>query len=1199
MGSLSLLGKELRRLDRLGERLGTRALIYVVDGVGEDVLAELRAREGGAALLALAPADGSGQGEPRPRPRFLHKLSHADAGFYLRLALVWEASASLEAATLSGRALDAPPWLRLFLAQVSDPGEGPPAEDGEAFDALIVEEMLHLYGAPPDLLVRALLTAGTAHGYPPELTQRIGGLRNLGRVVERHPELLRQAMARSQETTVKIAALRALQEREIDVAAFAGVIVDLAVTSPWAVRKATVALLVRLGEASRPLLEQKAAAGTPGERHRAVLLLWELFDVEVAGFLHQRARDESSTRVRATLAEILAANVESEPEECAPKDIDADSILSCPRSQPPIEVDAPPAEEIRELLRRMLSVWEREAGVRQKKLAKRGEALSRQPLTFSEADADRIFEALGTFVYRGRPPRFQLELPWQGDFDFLQPLETLLKSPRLEPVHFVRLMWVLGELRYDKRAAVVPFGALGPRLDHYSTVYRKSHAPAFSLRELAAVLEALGADPRILGWGRLVARRFHGTFVWEDDALWPYFADHPAILEEALELRESTVEIRHLKPTLRRNAFAVLAQMPALPRNLADYLWEVALGTSKVERPMAQAALASQPDCESRAVKALGHSQQEVRAAAAEWLADLGGRGAVPALTEALAKERRELAKAAFLAALERLGEPVERFLDREDLLREARRGLEKGMPPQLAWLDFERLPSVHWADDGKEVAPEILRWLLARAAKLRSPEPGPLLRRHVARFGAEERRAYGQYVLESWIDHDVAAGSSSRDRGILSVAAACCGAAGAAAVERYVRSVYPHHVAQSKSLTRTLVWIDHPAAAQSLVAIAGRFRTASVGREAERSAELLAERHGWTVEELADRAVPNAGFESDDDGGEPRLRLDYGGREIFAALDADLRIVLTSDDGSALKSIPALAPGDDAARVKDAKRTLSAARREVKAIVRQQSERLYEVLCAERGWPFAEWRAYLAEHPILRHLCPRLVWAAWDDGGTEPRLVMTFRPRNDGTLVDAHGQEIEPAAGSPAAGSPAAGTLIRLAHQLRTGEEAADLWLAHFRERGTKPIFAQFGKAPFVLPEARRHELMAIDFVGHMVDAFKLRGEVTRLGYVRGGSENRRIFYTYRKSFHTLGIDSVIEFSGNLLPEEDIPVALKSLYFEPAKGDGAAPSSHLGHRIPLGKVPPVLLAEAWNDLVSLSSVGWGFDPEWEQKVGW
>jgi hypothetical protein len=39
------------------------------------------------------------------------------------------------------------------------------------------------------------------------------------------------------------------------------------------------------------------------------------------------------------------------------------------------------------------------------------------------------------------------------------------------------------------------------------------------------------------------------------------------------------------------------------------------------------------------------------------------------------------------------------------------------------------------------------------------------------------------------------------------------------------------------------------------------------------------------------------------------------------------------------------------------------------------------------------------------------------------------------------------------------------------------------------------------------------------------------------------------------------------------------------------------GKVLPLAKVPPVLLSEAWNDYQALAATGTGFDPQWERKA--
>ena len=61
-------------------------------------------------------------------------------------------------------------------------------------------------------------------------------------------------------------------------------------------------------------------------------------------------------------------------------------------------------------------------------------------------------------------------------------------------------------------------------------------------------------------------------------------------------------------------------------------------------------------------------------------------------------------------------------------------------------------------------------------------------------------------------------------------------------------------------------------------------------------------------------------------------------------------------------------------------------------------------------------------------------------------------------------------------------------------------------------------------------------------------------------------------------------EFTGNSLPEEDRAAALGSLYFTAMKsGDESAYSWQPG-KLPLGKVPPVLLSECYNDVKQMAA---------------
>ena len=115
---------------------------------------------------------------------------------------------------------------------------------------------------------------------------------------------------------------------------------------------------------------------------------------------------------------------------------------------------------------------------------------------------------------------------------------------------------------------------------------------------------------------------------------------------------------------------------------------------------------------------------------------------------------------------------------------------------------------------------------------------------------------------------------------------------------------------------------------------------------------------------------------------------------------------------------------------------------------------------------------------------------------------------------------------------------------------------------------------------------------LGWVSDAFTLRGAFGKLGYQRAQAEDGGIFDHYYKEFGGAGMRVVIHFSGNALPEDNLPAALKQLSFErlsgPWKQRAMAPA----------QVPPVLLAEAYNDYLAVAAHG-AFDADWEAKMPW
>jgi hypothetical protein len=782
---------------------------------------------------------------------------------------------------------------------------------------------------------------------------------------------------------------------------------------------------------------------------------------------------------------------------------------------------------------------------------------------------------------------------------------------------------VIQQHGYAATTAIQVMAALGwlersrPGYGPWAEVIDEMHARTGrpDLLTVQRMFDAVGVDGRALVWSSYSAS--WGSRIgrdWPDDHVWPFVAHNLDWILEESSSRQGWGTDEHA-------LFAAIATLPRPPARLVDRLCTMAVGTRKSDRAPAQAALDREPRRAAHAAAALQDGKGDIRLAAAQWLTRIADPSARPALQAAWKKENQDVIRGALLDALIAIGEDAATYLDPEGTVAAAEKFVAKGLPSGLAWLDWAALPELTWASSGETVPRAVLQWLCGTAMKAKSPEPDAVLRHYAALFDAAARERLAAYLLAVWLREDLRpaspaeaeslaaqaasahyrwysshsgpypgmsleqvkaallpgyakapVGSAIASKGLLAVVAACAGRDVVPPAERYLREWYGHRAAQGKALIAMLAWVDHPSATQLVLAIGSRFRTKSFQEEAARQVRALAERKGWTVDELADRTIPTAGF--DDDG---VLELPYGPRTFTAVLRPDLTVELRDPDGKVIKALPAPRQSDDADRAKESKKAFSAARKELKNIATLQAQRLYEAMCTERSWPAEDWDRYLLRHPVAGPAVRRLVWVV----PAADSAPLIFRPLDDGSLTDVDDKEVKLPDGAR----------LMVAHDSALSADEVAQWSAHLADYEIMPLFQQLGRGVHaVTPELRsRRELT--DFTGHLLEAFALRGRAGRLGYTRGPSEDGGWFYTYEKRFPTLGIVATVNFTGNPLPEENRLVALKELSFRRESSDGRRAE------LTLGDVPAVLVSECWQDMRLLAAEGTGFDPEWEKKT--
>ncbi|OTP84444.1 DUF4132 domain-containing protein [Gilliamella apicola] len=796
-------------------------------------------------------------------------------------------------------------------------------------------------------------------------------------------------------------------------------------------------------------------------------------------------------------------------------------------------------------------------------------------------------------------------------FYFLLINNRLLNIPEFSLFHLFRIRGLIHNQNYTNFFEKI--------YENYDVIKK------FELRQITDVLKKINIIPNVeytIALKFLTNDYYHDIYENEPYKLWTFFAENEFLIDEALGF--APLQITQFYNCIDKVcAIKILKLFPSIPVKYVAYLFELALGESKQLRYAAQDALKLLPNIHNQVEQALSSPKQEVRIVAANWLAELGKKSSIKALNAALKKEKRETVQAAILVALEKMGEDISQHLTQKKLLVDAQKGLKGKMPTDLNWFDFNLIPTLTW-QNGKAVDPQIIQWWICLAVKLKDPA-NPLLIIYTRLLSNQSQQQLGIFILQSFINKDTRkatleeaeakanseadirlqqyiavyknylhlyphfnnityeqvfdeikketlaayVGSAIKAKGMLALITGIEGRVAVSLLRSFMKNHYIRR-AQIEAMLEPLANSDDPMIIQLLLSLARRYRMASIQEKARYLVESIAERLGWTTDELADRTISTAGL--DDNG---LLILDYGERTFTASLDEQFKWQLKNADGEKIKALPEARKNENPELVKEAKKQFSNSKKELNQLIKMQISRFYEAMCAQRQWRVEDWQKYLQPHPIVGRLIQRLVWLELDNNG---QIVNSFRLTEDGSLITNQDNEI----------LLDQNHFITVAHSALLSSDDITQWQMHLKDYKINPLFEQFSA---LLPDMSKFKDDVIDErLGWLTDSFTLRGILKKLGYERDDIEYGGYFFGYHKYFSSLNIYINIEFSGSMLPEENIPVVLSNLSFSTKKG-------FEDKVIALDKLPKVLLAEGYANYMAVANACSGFDPNWKDKL--
>lgn len=1242
----NLLRQAFEPLDKAAPGLTNKAMAFVTEGTHEAVLLDLQA--------PLTPEPGQLLGSPgrlrwgfnlwndKPVETAGKKSLAGRSGFYASieankppLALLVRLGKLLAAAD-AGKSLEhpgapVPDWLQYL---VNDAVHASFKEGNSSKHELGKERAAWTVGLVARLLAEeglaetlALQLAFERKGLDSYYHDRLDGLVNsptLAVYMQMHPDAVTALLQQLSASGRVVLASRIGSDKELR-AQFAPLLVALAADGSKTVRAEAVPHIEGIAETERlRLLAALLSDGDTSQRTQAAELLARLPAEATRGLLEASLTSEASKPVqqaiRAALNRIDAAG--DAQEQDLPEPPPWAPFADSPLGEDALALLLANRTEVIERARRAAEEEAEENKTQKHKYTWRQKSYA----NLAKLTEDDMRQALA--LLNGQLDKKQAEKLRNSEVaQAVTHGNRLFALPSFGPSHLIR--W-LGVTRYGRSFWFD---------DGFQKWLGRQPRGSVDLRALAELMQR--SNLPIIEVARTALVDFWNTPSATDllppECIWPFFMEHPEFIDEALGLAAPAPRENRYATLELAAALKTLAVFPTIPARWLPRVMELALGEGKTHRPMAQKALSTLPSIGRQVVESLTHSKSEVRIEAANWLAELKYTDAVPALTKALEKESRETVRAAFLTALEALGEDISPRLAPATLLAEAKKGLKAKPPAGLGWFALDALPAARWAD-GAAVEPEILRWWVVLACKLKEPGGNALLTRYMGLLDAASRQALGSSVLRQFIAHDTRhppleegiayaqahapqryqsyqkgyqnakpeyrqyyeadyaksedqvfeeckrekmaeyLGSAIGEKGILALAAFAPGHEIVTLLQQYMRDHYQRR-SQIEAMLEGVAPGNDPVVIQLMLGLSRRYRTASVQTKARTLVQEIADRNGWTQDQLADRTIPTAGL--DDTG---TLALPYGDRIFTMVLDAAMKPELRNPEGKAIKALPEPRQNDDPAQTKETKALLSTSKKELKQVIDLQTARLFEAMCTGRQWPAGEWREYLHRHPVAGRLIQRLVWL---EVSAEGAALQSFRPSEDGSLINTEDDEVELAEGAQ----------LRLAHASLVDAATAGAWTKHFKDYKTTPLFPQMSRQSPTLAFTDDKGLAVSeikDRQGWVSDSFTLRGAFTKLGYQRAQAEDGGFFYQYTKDFSSVGVRVAIDFSGNTLPEENVAAALKTLRFEDSKA-----RSWGDNTLPLASVPPVLLAEAYADYLAVAQACTGFDAEWEKKMPW
>lgn len=423
----------------------------------------------------------------------------------------------------------------------------------------------------------------------------------------------------------------------------------------------------------------------------------------------------------------------------------------------------------------------------------------------------------------------------------------------------------------------------------------------------------------------------------------------------------------------------------------------------------------------------------------------------------------------------------------------------------KLRFLFNDTLKTVHKLD-GTEATEEPVALVMCYAG-MTSPARSALADSIAANLNQKDLEEFSADIFARWYDD----GAQTKFKSALYF---CAIHGGQKMVDTLIRNIKEWSEAMRSAIAAETVFAlalnGSNEALMNVDNMSRKFKNKRVRAAAVEAMAAAADTLGITSEELADRIVPDLGFDRN------LCRVfDYGKRQFNVYLKPSLEMEVFSGDKQ-IKTLPKPGTTDDKEIAEAAFNEFKDVKKQLKNVVAAQRSRLEYVLMCDRKWTSENWEKLFVGNAVMHCFAVGLIWGIYEKGS----LKDTFRYMDDGSFTTADGDEF----------TLPNDAQIGLVHPLELTEEQIAVWKEQLSDYELTQPFDQLGRMVF-RPEDKELQCNSLTrFEDTTVNSVAMINKMTKNGWYKGDAEDAGYFYYfYREDVksRTLNADGSTTYEG------------------------------------------------------------------------